>query len=175
MTIHVDDFMFCGEKQFESKLEEHVLKSFAVGSKQEGTFTYLGWDIVQGEEKDILISQHEYIMKELHQIQITPKRKGQKNHALTSDEYRVYKSVIGKIQWLSVQTRPDISFEVCQLSNHLSDPNVQDIVNYLNKLINRMRNEPEMSLLFKAVDMITLTLHVYSDSAYLDMEANVRL
>ena len=96
---------------------------------------------------------------------LTPKRKSQKNHEVTSDEYRFFKGSIGKLLWVSIQTRPDISFDVCQLSNHLSDPNVQDLIT-INKIISRLQNESEIMLTFRAIDLQTVKLHVYADSAY---------
>ena len=69
MSIHVDDFMYCGSDTFRKILEDHVLDSFVVGSREEGKFTYLGLGINQDREtKDISVTQHEYIMSELKQI-----------------------------------------------------------------------------------------------------------
>ena len=165
VSIHVDDFIFCGDSDFESKLQEYVLETFNVGSKHESEFTYLGWDVSQSVKGDITISQHDYISKDLSTLPLTDKRKSQHNYALSNDEFKAYKSQVGKLQWLSIQTRPDISFEVCQLSNHLSDPTVKDIIS-LNKVVSKLKNDPEIKLSFKMIEFENVLLKVYTDSAY---------
>ena len=166
MSIHVDDFMFSGDSNFTELLASSVMQRFAVGSQLESEFNFLGLHVNQDtESKVIYVSQHNYIIEELSPIQITAKRKGQKNHALAPDEYRKFKSLIGKLLWLSTQTRPDISFEICQISNHLSDPNVQDMIS-VNKMVTKLRNDPEIRMVYKPIDLKTMKLVVYSDSAY---------
>ena len=166
MSIHVDDFVFSGGKQFTEKLENEVLKPFTVGSEEERQFDFLGLHVNQDEEtKMIQVSQHHYILNELSPIQLMAKRKLQKNHALTSDEFSMFKSSVGKLLWLSTQTRPDIAYDVCQLSNHLAEPNVQDIL-MVNKLITKMKNEPEMMLCFHPINLKDTKLIVYADAAY---------
>ena len=128
-----------------------LLKDFKIGLNEEGQFTYLGLQINQHTNKTISVSQKEYI-KELKQIPLSTKRKNQKTHALAPDEYKLFRSKCGQLLWLSLQTRPDISFGVCQLSNHLSDPNVQDIIQ-ANKLIKNVQQEPEVCLTFKPIKL----------------------
>ena len=166
MSIHVDDFIFGGTTKFKDRLEKTALQPFNVGARQESSFTFLGLEISQDPDThEVTVSQQDYIMKELNVIQISSKRKLQKNHAVTPDEFRLYKSLCGKLLWLSIQTRPDISFDVCQLSNHLSDPAVQDII-AINKLVSRLKADPEISLVFKPIDMQSCKLYVYADAAY---------
>ena len=166
VAIHVDDFIFGGTEAFKSHVEATVLKSYDIGSRQDGSFTFLGLEISQDPDTcQISVCQQNYIMKELQVIPLSSKRKSQKNHNVTPDEFRAFKSLCGKLLWLSVQTRPDIAFDVCQLSNHLSDPAVLDIIQ-INKLVSKLRAEPKISLEYKSIDMETCQLFVYSDAAY---------
>ena len=169
MSIHVDDFIYGGTEAFKRLLNDSVLNQFLISSHQEGFFTHLGLEIIQNDsDKSISITQQNYIRDDLKPIQLTNKRRNQKSHALDPNEYKLFKSLCGKLLWLSLQTRPDISFDVCQLSNHLADPNVQDIIQ-MNKLIKKLQNEPNISLYFKPIDFKAAKLKVYSDAAYANL------
>lgn len=166
MGIHVDDFLSSGTPEFREILEKCALRNFEVGSREEHDFVFLGLQISQNPiSKEITISQKDYIVNELQKIQINPKRQQQKFHALTKLEFDQYKSACGKLQWLSTQSRPDISFDVCQLNNHLSDPNIQDL-NALNKLIKRLKDNPDVKITFRPLDLSSIKLKVYSDAAF---------
>ena len=117
MAIHVDDFIYAGSEHFEDIIVNNVLHNVDVKTMDATDFTYLGLEVKQLEDKSITVSQNKYIQRELHEIPISLKRKGQKNHALSPTEYKQYRSVCGQLLWLSVQTRPDISFDTCMLQN----------------------------------------------------------
>ena len=166
MSIHVDDFIFGGTPKFRDHVEKTALLPFNIGDRQEGSFTFLGLEISQNPDTyEVTVSQQNYIMRDIQTIQLSPRRKSQKNHALTPDEFKRFKSLCGKLLWLSIQTRPDIAFDVCQLANHLSDPAVQDII-AANKVVSKLKADPAISLIFKPIDLSSCKLFVYADSAY---------
>ena len=172
MTIHVDDFIYAGSEHFEDIIVNNVLHNVDVKTMDATDFTYLGLEIKQLEDKSITVSQNKYIQRELHEIPISLKRKGQKIHALSPTEYKQYRSVCGQLLWLSVQTRPDISFDTCMLQNHLSDPNVADIL-YANKVIKKLKLENDYILHFKGFqDGRSLKIVCYSDSAHNNLPKN---
>ena len=47
-------------------------------------------------------------------------------------------STIGKLIWISGQTRPDISFDVCHLASNLKNSALADI-KHLNKVISHLK------------------------------------
>ena len=57
------------------------------------------------------------------------------------------------------------------LSNQLSYTKVKDITD-LNKLVRKIKSEPEICLTFKALDLCSLKLHVYSDASYGNLPNN---
>ena len=168
MTVHVDDFIYSGTNKFETILTNSLLDKLQIGTHFQESFTYLGLEVEQVKEtKAISISQHKYI-DNLKQIELSPKRRNQKTHALNNEEHRTFREKCGQLLWLSLQTRPDISYDVCQLSNHVADPNVQDIIT-LNKVIKKLKQDPEMKLSFQSINLDNLTLLVYADAAYANL------
>ena len=172
MTIHVDDFIYGGTSDFEELLKTSIFSKFTVGQMSENQFVYLGLNVVQNEDLSISVYQDDYV-KSLKAIEIAPKRKLQKTYALSTGEYKQYRSICGQILWLAIQTRPDVSYDICVLSNYLSDPNVQNMVS-LNKLVRKLHNSPGICLTFSRIVSIQQTWKIisYSDASYNSLPKN---
>ena len=168
LSIHVDDFVYGGTDNFQNLLNNSIFTDFCVGQQSCSLFKYLGLEVVQDKQNEIItVSQKEFVQK-IAGIQISEKRKRQKTHALAPDEYTKFRSLCGKLLWLSLQSRPDISFEVCQLSNHLANPNVEDILR-INKLVKKLQHEDCIALQFKKIQIEEGHLRVYADAAYANL------
>ena len=150
MTVHVDDFVYAGSEMFEAKIKEHILDGFEVKSEDSTSFDYLGLEVSQHLiSHEIKVKQDRFI-QELKPIAVAKSRKAQKTSPLNSLEYAQFRTGVGQLLWLSVQTRPDISFTACQLSNHLKDPNIDDL-NLYNKTVKKLQNEDSVPLLFSKI------------------------
>ena len=57
-----------------------------------------------------------------------------KSSELSDSERKEFRSLIGQSSWIATQTRPDIAFDVCELSGHCRNATVADAVR-LNKII----------------------------------------
>ena len=168
MAIHVDDFVYAGTNRFRELLFNSVLKEFDVGECQESEFTFLGLEICQNDKNKLIqVSQKKYVLEELKLIQINNKRKNQKSAALAPDEYKSYRSSCGQLIWLAIQTRPDISYDICILSNYLSDPNVENMIN-INKVVKKLQQDPDICITFKEIPNFHENCKIicYSDAAY---------
>ena len=55
-------------------------------------------------------------------------RKTDKSQVLNEDEQALFRKVCGQLNWISTQSRPNIAFDVCQLSTRLNTATVQDIL-----------------------------------------------
>lgn len=168
MTIHVDDFVYSGSEEFNQDVRSSILKDFELKSNEKTNFTYLGLEVEQSEQDfSIKVSQKKYIDCELNPIPLTMKRKQQKTYAVNSTEYKKLRAGVGQLLWISLQTRPDLSFESCQLSNHLSDPNVADLTRF-NKIVKDLKENNDVSLMFKKIPGVTLNPKIltYSDAAF---------
>ena len=168
MTIHVDDFVYSGSDSFNRDVKSTILKDFVLKSNEKVNFTYLGLEVEQNEyDFSVKVSQKKYIEFELSPIPLSSKRKQQKTYAVDFSEYKKLRAGVGQILWISLQTRPDLSFEACQLSNHLSDPNVADLVRF-NKIVKDLKDNNDVCLIFKRIPGLTQTpkITTYSDAAF---------
>ena len=172
MTIHVDDFIYGGTTNFEELLKASIFSKFTVGDMSENKFIYLGLNVVQNEDHSISVYQDDY-MQGIKPIEMSVKRKAQKTFALSTGEFKQYRSICGQILWLSLQTRPDISYDICVLSNYLADPNVQNMIS-LNKLVKKLQTEPGISLTFKQIPEVEKVWNIicFSDASYNSLPRN---
>ena len=84
------------------------------------------------------------------QLQISAKRASEKYSHLNDKETRDLREVIGQLNWICTQTRPDISYDVLELSMATKHPQVEHLLK-ANKII-RKAKENNMQLVFQYRD-----------------------
>ncbi|XP_057314680.1 uncharacterized protein LOC130655883 [Hydractinia symbiolongicarpus] len=107
MATHVDDFCWGGNEDFIENVIEPLQRVFLVGSECSTVFPYLGLSLNQHSDFTIQINQNAYV-EEIEPIEIEKERMGKKNYPLNENEIREFRALIGRLCWLSRQTRPDI-------------------------------------------------------------------
>ena len=164
VCIHVDDFCWGGTKRFEECVIFKLKKDFLVGATDSGNFKYVGLNIKQ-EADGISLDQESYI-KSLNQVEICQRKSQKKDMSLNDEETHKYRSVVGQLNWIGTQTRPDISFDVCLLSMQFGKCTVGDLLD-ANKVIKRVKTD-QISLFFP---VLTGNIHLqcYSDASFANM------
>ena len=124
-------------------------------------FPFLGLQIRQSPD-GITVDQYAY-SNDLNYIDIHDQ--GGKNRLLDANELSTFETVIGQLTWLANQTRPDISFDTCQLSAAKKNATVKDLL-YANKTIKKIKNS-EVHLKFPSLENLeTAKIIVYSDASF---------
>ena len=67
-------------------------------------------------------------VKSVQPIQISVGRANQKAVPCNETEIKKFRSLVGQINWLSTQSRPDLSFDALELSCNMSNPRVEHIL-----------------------------------------------
>ena len=111
MGSHVDDLIHGGNEVFNNTVITSIKNKFDLSAEQEQCFRYLGVEMNQ-QPKEIIMHQHHYI-DSINPIQLTDTTS---NRKLSRGERRLLKGLVGQLQWVAKQTRPDIAFVTCQLS-----------------------------------------------------------
>ena len=162
IIVHVDDFMWSGTESFKESVIMKFKQTFKISKEGESNFKYLGVEIQQSQS-GLYVSLKEYLGK-LKEIDIKADRRQDKHSLITEDEREELRSVIGKLNWLATQTRPDLSYDVCELSTSLKNGTVSLLMK-ANKVIKKaMYNE--VFLHFPVLDLSQLTLRCYADASY---------
>ena len=84
-----------------------------VSSSESCSFKYLDINIVQTVD-GIGLHQKEYV-DAISEITLSRERASRRMDNLQKEEMADYRSLIGQLNWLGTQTRPDIAFDVCDL------------------------------------------------------------
>ena len=136
MAVHVDDLMVCHDGSgFSKKIVDKLSARFPFGtwdkvSEKPNGVTYCGKEIrLQNREGEqcIVLSQDSFIDGRLEEMEISKDRKRTPELQASDEEKANYRSVVGSLQWIATQSRPDLSFETNQLQKRVADLRVADL------------------------------------------------
>ncbi|CAL4068308.1 unnamed protein product, partial [Meganyctiphanes norvegica] len=113
LCLHVDDILYCGSQNFNDTIITSLQKQFRVGSSAEASFTYLGVDF-KSYTDGITVDQTQYISS-ISPSPITMARQSNKDSCLSVKEIADFRSLVGQLNWVATQTRPDVAFDTCEL------------------------------------------------------------
>jgi len=162
LSAHVDDFLNGGDETFKRKVSE-LKDIFQFGTEVDVPMKFLGTNIRQDKDGIILLDQDEYT-QDIERMELA--NKGNKTRVLERDEQYQYRAVVGQLNWLCSQSRPDLAFDVCQLSTKLNDPTVRD-VSYANRVIRKAKTH-SYPLKFNKLQY-PLHLVVFCDASYANL------
>ena len=163
ITCHVDDFLWCGTSNFGTEVIEGLRKIFLLGTEQSGIFKYLGLNLQQHCDRTIVVNQHTQV-DDLKVPNVNHERRLQKEDSLTSGEISTLRSICGQLNWLSSQTRPDLAFDVCDLSCSVKNGNVSHLLRAI-KVIRKAQSD-RVSIKFPMLDLSSCSVVIYSDASY---------
>ena len=167
ICVYVDDFLWAGTQKFEEQIIRKLEDLFLIGSSGTGSFKYIGLRINNNCMKETTIDQLDYAST-LKPIPISCERAGKKLSELSSSEKVEYRSLIGQLNWIGTQTRPDILFDVGDLCSSFKNATVGDILR-LNKVLSRLCGN-QIKISFPIIDnMEECFLQCYSDASFANL------
>ena len=170
MIVHVDDLMVCHDgSTFATQAVERLGKRFPFGtwenvSEKPSGVTYCGKEIKivkDNEGEYISLSQNAFLDGRLQEMEIAKERRKSPESLATPEEMANYRSVVGSLQWLATQSRPDLCFETNQLQKRISDLRVSDLIR-ANKAV-READSNRMQIVFRDLGR-DAQLVVYTDA-----------
>ena len=162
LSSHVDDFLFCGNVWFENSVINKLKNTFEISNEEENVFCYLGLNLSHDKE-GYYMDQINYVHN-LKPIEIEECRKFSKDAAVTESELKQIRSRIGQLNWLSGQTRPDLSFETSRCASNINEAKVNHIQE-INKVIKKAKSEEVTMKIPKLNDLNNVRIVVHSDAA----------
>ena len=172
ILIWVDDILIAtAHKKLLKRMKDHLKGKFKM--KDMGKISYfLGIKFVQSHSK-IEMDQSQYLMSILQKYGMSeckPRSTPSEPRASTtstdaaplSENPRVYRELVGSLLYATTCTRPDLSWVVSKLSQHLANPDLSDWV-MLKHVLKYVKGTVNYKLCFtKSSD--GLHIHGYSDS-----------
>lgn len=137
LITHIDDFLHIGDDWFESNVMNKLRQRFVAGKSERDDFFYVGFRI-RKVENGIECSQDHFADKVQH-VSLEASRVRQSKDDLSSEEKTLFRRLVGQCNWAAQGTRPDLSFDVVDLSSRFQNPTVSDLLK-AQKLISRLKS-----------------------------------
>ena len=161
IATHVDDFCWAGTKEFQSKVIGSIRKVFRIKSEESQCFKYLGLDIAQLGDS-LCVRQDNYVKS----IEILPLSSPYREDALMSDaDLTLCRSTIGKLNWVATQTRPDISFDVSDITSSLKSRQVSCIQS-INKTTRKLKKSASQIVIPNLGNLSETKIVAYCDASF---------
>jgi hypothetical protein len=170
VLLHVDDFLHIGNAEFYSQVMDKIRSTFSAGKIERNVFRYVGLDINQ-QRMGIHLSQSQYIEK-LELMPVSANRRMNKSGALNRSEQTQFRHMVGQINWAAQQTRPDLVFEVMEMSMKLKHPEVQELIR-ANKAIKKLQSTDVSSFFPILGDIQKWYILTMSDAAFANLADSV--
>ena len=170
IIIHVDDFLHIGNAMFYANVISKLRSTFKVSQMSKSVMSYIGMEIAKGSDH-IVLSQLKYI-NSVNICSLSLERRMEKQSLLVPVEHEHFRKMVGQLNWAARQTRPDLMFDVLELSMKLSQPCVQDYLRAV-KAVQKLKGL-DMSIripCFKNSDQWKIL--VWSDAAFANLSDKV--
>ena len=138
LCLYVDDILWSGEASFKLEVIDKLSDMFTISNSSSKVFKYIGLNIENPDDGTSSIDQCDYITT-VRPIPLSKARMNNKHSELTEKEKGEYRSLVGQLNWIATQTRPDIAFDVCDHSSKFKNATVADICS-LNKVVSRLHS-----------------------------------
>ena len=169
VCVHVDDLLLLGNDAFMTLVNQKLFKIFKFSKVEKDKFKYLGCEVVKHDNGDISINQNEYI-RNVQEV-VCPSRRN--NCPVEESERKEIRRVVGELLWVSLMTRPDISFEVNQLSSNISSATIKDLKD-ARRLVEKAKTEP-VTLTFTRLGSIkNMRIKIHCDASFNNQDEKIR-
>ena len=132
IVLFVDDLLWAGKPSFIQIIKQFKL-IFHIGSENSSTFKYIGINLEQKDDMSIEIDQTSYT-ESINLIPLTKQQSSNTHKTLNDSETSQLRSALGQLNWLSNMTRPEIGFQVSNISSNIKRATINDI-KQTNKII----------------------------------------
>ena len=169
VVANVDDLILAGNKTFEKEVTEKLKGILKFSKIEEKSFTYCGCHIVSTDDGAIEFDQNEYIdaLQKIEHMHGDPDRK------LNEKEIKAVRGKVGELLWLSLMTRPDLSYDLNVLSGEVSKATVSTAKD-LNKLVTKAKKSKNVLRFQKLGKIEDLVVKVYADASYGNQDDGIR-
>ena len=169
LVSHVDDFLYAGDEKFNRDIIQKLIKKYSISSQQCSTFEYVGLYLNQSKD-GIKIDQNSFA-KNIEPVILEAKIMRDNNRVLNESEKKKYQMLLGKINWLSHQSRPDISFDAYCAALTSQDPSIGDLKT-LNKVVAKIKTGLN-HILFPQLDEESLQILAFCDASLTNLPDKV--
>jgi transposase InsO family protein len=168
--LHVDDFISAGTTEFSTIIIPKVLSIFQVGKSEVNSFLYTGFQIQQCKQ-GISLNQSEYVSR-IDIPVLDAARLLDKESELEPKELTIYRMMVGSTNWVSRASRPDLCFDMVNLSTKFKGGRIQDLKDARKVLTNIVQNDASI-MLSNVGNLKSSELWLYTDASFGNLNEGV--
>ena len=119
---------------------ERLFELIVMGEPERRNFSYIGWKLEQEDLNTIYVSQENFLSN-LEDIDFS-RWKGEKGkEKLDKEGQTLLRSIVGKVNFINANTRPDLAYEVVELSFKFGKGQVKDL-RKASRLLRKSKAQP---------------------------------
>ena len=169
LACHIDDFLHAGNEDFDDDVMKKLCSRFLAGKIAERNFMYVGFEVKQ-DMTGIILDQQEYL-QDLENPVLKPVLVSKKSeNDLSASDQTCLRQLVGKLNWLVQGTRPDMAYEMIELSTKLQRGKVKDLVRAV-KCLRKLKDEEAWVKFSKLGPVKTWKMVVYTDAAHANLNS----
>ena len=162
IVSHVDDFLHGGTTLFEKDVMDPLMKKYTASRQSMGQFKYVGLNVKQGNDR-ISVNQQEY--SDAWDISTFCTLARGQERDLNSEEYSLFRQLVGQINWLANGSRPDVCFPMIDLSTKFNKAHTSHLAAAI-KVMKRLKGENVGNVFPKLSGLKELKVVVYTDASF---------
>ena len=171
VASHIDDFLHAGSDIFDAVVMTRLRDRFLAGKVEESHFRYIGFEVQQCDW-GVILDQSSYI-SDLDCGMVKPQRALQKQQNLNSQEQTLLRQLVGRLNWAVQGSRPDVSFDMIDLSTKLKQGTVGDLIR-ASKAIRKIKEGESSKVCFPNLGPSSeWHLIVFTDAAHANLDDGV--
>ena len=166
---HVDDLFIGGNEDFKANVVKKLFKLFKFSKVETRKFKYLGCEVEKHDNGNITLNQNEYIEK-IAEVDLPSRRNSSK---VDETERRIIRRVVGELLWVTLMTRPDLSFEVNSLSSNILNATVKELKES-KRLVEKAKSEPVTLNFTRIGHKDDLRIKIYTDASFNNQDMKLK-
>lgn len=84
------------------------------------------------------------------------------------DKVTNLRQLIGQLKWLATQTRPDLNFNICELSSIWKQEN-GDCIKQVNKAVKKPKREKYQTAISNLASLVKVKVVAYTDASFANL------
>ena len=169
IAAHIDDSLIVSNEEMRQQVIEKMKDRFTFGSHDKLPFRYVGLNI-QREGSKVVIDQDHFV-ESIEPPDLTAISSNKKSWTLDEEFQTKFRSLVSKLNILSMSARPDIAYEVKVLTTKYGKASKLDLMQAI-KLLQKVRRKTTRITIPDMGDVSDWTLVAYSDAATKKIEAS---
>ena len=161
--LHVDDFLTAGNAHFREVVLPELLRAFKVGKSESDSFMYTGFKLTQSEQ-GIILDQSHYV-ENIRLPMVDAERMKMKDEPLSQEELTEMRELGGVTNWTVRTSRPDLSFDMIDISTKFKGGKVQDLAN-AKKVVSNLKRNPAHITISNVGNIKACEIWCFSDAAF---------